>query len=171
MDTAATMGVAAPMLTPDANATSMPGDTAMPTNMAGKGNIEDVLTSDPRFSTLAKAVDMAQLANTLRANGPITLFAPTNDAFAALPAGQLDKVLADPAALTKLLGYHVVPGTMRTSDIGSMTSLPTLSGQSIQITKNGNEVMLNGNTRLNMTDITTTNGVIHVLDTVLTPSN
>jgi uncharacterized surface protein with fasciclin (FAS1) repeats len=149
----------------------MPGDTAMPTNVAGKSNIEDVLTTDPRFSTLAKAVDMAQLANTLRANGPITLFAPTNDAFAAMPTGELDKVLADPAALTKLLGYHVVSGTMRTSDIGSMTSLPTMNGQSIQITKNGTEVMLNGNTRLNMTDITTTNGVIHVLDTVLTPSN
>jgi uncharacterized surface protein with fasciclin (FAS1) repeats len=139
--------------------------------MAGQSNIEDVLTNDPRFSTLAKAVDVAQLANTLRANGPITLFAPTNDAFAALPAGELDKVLADPAALAKLLGYHVVAGTMRTSDIGGMTSLPTMSGQSIQISKNGNEVMLNGNTPLNMTDITTTNGVIHVLDTVLTPSN
>jgi transforming growth factor-beta-induced protein len=135
------------------------------------GSIEQVLASDARFSTLAKAVDLAQLNATLAANGPYTIFAPTNDAFAALPAGELDKLLANPAQLGQVLSYHVVSGSIPSADLATRTSLPTLDGKPIQVTTSGNEIMLNGSTRLLSTEIATNNGVIHVIDKVLIPSN
>lgn len=147
--------------------------TVVPTSMAEQtnGDITTVLANDPRFSTFTKAIDMAKLNDTLRATGPMTIFAPTNDAFAALPAGQLDQLLADPTQLGHLLSYHVVSGTMKAADIMTMTSLPTLDGKPIQVTKDGNGIMLNGTTHLMTTDIPTTNGVIHVIDKVLIPSS
>lgn len=154
-------------------ATSAPGTDTMltPTTMADnmQGNIDDVLAKDARFSTLVKAVDLAQLSDTLKGSGPYTIFAPTNDAFATLPTGELDKLLADPTQLGQLLSYHVVSGDIRSADLATRTSLPTLDGKPIQVTTSGNEIMLNGSARLVSTEITTTNGVIHVIDKVLIP--
>jgi uncharacterized surface protein with fasciclin (FAS1) repeats len=119
------------------------------------------------FTTLARALTEAGLVETLKGPGPFTVFAPTDEAFAKLPAGTLDALLADKAKLTQVLTYHVVPGTVMAADVAKLSSARTVQGQSVTITaREGVQV-----DRANVvkTDIVASNGVIHVIDAVILP--
>lgn len=163
--------------------TALPGDSTTATSVASDttatsaaggitnpsiSDIAAILADDTRFSTLAAAITTAGLADTLAQAGPYTLFAPTNEAFAALPADQLQTLLADPNALAELLQYHVASGSIRSSDLGALNTIPTLSGKSISLSQSGTSVMLDGRAQVTTADIETANGVIHQIDTVLT---
>ncbi len=144
-----------------------PTPTATPVPPAK--DIVDTAIADGRFTTLVAAVQAADLVDTLRSPGPFTVFAPTDDAFAILPAGTVDALLAEPKGmLTQILLYHVVPGKLMASDVVGMASLPTAQGNMLKVTVNGSEVMVDG-ARVIITDIETSNGVIHVIDSVLIP--
>ncbi len=119
------------------------------------------------FDTLLAAVDSAGLTSTLTTGGPFTLFAPTDEAFAALPAGTLDALLADPEALTEVLFYHVVAGELTASDLESRSYVTTAQGQDIAVTTLMS-INLNG-VPVSQADIEANNGVIHVIDQVLLP--
>jgi uncharacterized surface protein with fasciclin (FAS1) repeats len=119
------------------------------------------------FTTLAKALTAAGLVETLKGPGPFTVFAPTDEAFARLPAGTLEALLADKARLTQVLTYHVVPGTVMAADVAKLSSAKTVQGQSVKIsTRDGVKV---DNANVVKTDLLATNGVIHVIDAVILP--
>ena len=132
-------------------------------------SIVDIAAADGRFTTLVAAVQAAGLVDTLAGEGPFTVFAPTDDAFAALPAGTVAGLLNDIPALTKVLLYHVVSGTVMTADVVNLTSATTLVGSDIAISVKDGEVYLNGTLKVIITDIEASNGVIHVIDGVLLP--
>ena len=119
------------------------------------------------FSTLVTAIQAANLVSTLEGTGPFTVFAPTNAAFAALPAGTLDSLLADQSSLVAVLTYHVVPGYLLAADVVASTSLTTVQGQMLTITTAGGPKVNGAN--IIQTDIECTNGVIHAIDAVLLP--
>jgi len=119
------------------------------------------------FSTLVTAVQAAGLVETLKGAGPFTVFAPTDEAFAKIPAETLNAVLADKEKLTAILTYHVVSGKVLAADVVNLTSATTVQGGSLKIdTANGVKV---NNANVVKTDIVCDNGVIHVIDTVLMP--
>jgi len=119
------------------------------------------------FKTLVAAVQAAGLVDTLNGAGPFTVFAPTDEAFAKLPEGTVESLLADKDKLTKVLTYHVVSGKVMAADVSGMTEAPSLEGGMLKIdTSNG--VMIN-NSHVVTPDIECSNGVIHVVDTVLLP--
>lgn len=120
------------------------------------------------FSTLAAALEAADLVDFLKGNGPYTVFAPTDAAFAKLPAGTVEALLADKDALTAILTYHVVDGRVPASAVVNLTSAKTLNGQSVSVAVNGSTVTIN-NATVEQTDIQASNGIIHVIDTVLLP--
>ncbi len=130
--------------------------------------IVDIAAGDAMFSTLVTAVTEAGLVETLSGEGPFTVFAPTDDAFAALPEGLLDTVLADQELLTTILTYHVVSGSVLAADVVTLDSATTLQGEDVQITVEGDAVMVN-DANVVATDIEASNGVIHVIDSVLLP--
>jgi len=131
-------------------------------------DIVDVAVSAGSFQTLVTAVKAAGLVDTLKGDGPFTVFAPTDEAFAKLPKGTLDSLLADKAALTKVLTYHVVPGKVMASDVVNLTSAKTVQGQSIRIdTSSG--VKVDGASVI-QADVVASNGVIHVIDSVILPN-
>jgi uncharacterized surface protein with fasciclin (FAS1) repeats len=131
-------------------------------------NIIETAISNPDFSTLVTAIKAAGLVETLSGTGPFTVFAPTNAAFAKIPGATLTAVLADKTKLTSILTYHVVAGKVMAHDVGAMTEAKTVQGSKITIdTKNG--VMIN-NAKVTKADIECSNGVIHVIDTVLMPA-
>jgi uncharacterized surface protein with fasciclin (FAS1) repeats len=119
------------------------------------------------FTTLAKALTAAGLVDTLKGPGPFTVFAPTDEAFAKLPAGTLEALLADKAKLVQVLTYHVVPGAVMAADVVKLSSAKTVQGQNITITTAGGVKVDNAN--VVKTDIVATNGVIHVIDAVILP--
>jgi len=120
------------------------------------------------FTTLVQAVQAAGLVETLKGDGPFTVFAPTDEAFAKLPAGTVEALLQDKEKLTAILTYHVVAGKVMASDVVRLKEAETVNGQSLKVkTKKGVKV---GNANVVKTDIVTSNGVIHVIDTVLIPS-
>ena len=131
--------------------------------------IADIAAADGRFTTLVAALQAADLVDTLKSDGPFTVFAPTDDAFAALPAGTVDGLLSDIPALTKVLLYHVVSGEVMASDVVNLTSATTVEGSDITITVKDGEVYLNDTVKVIITDIQASNGVIHVIDGVLLP--
>lgn len=134
----------------------------------GDQSIADIATGSDDFSTLVAAADAAGLVGTLAdcEGDPITVFAPTNAAFDALPEGVLDAALADPdGLLTTVLTYHVVPGTVLAEDVVGLSSAPTLQGEEIAV----DGTVLNGSVNIVETDITACNGVVHVIDGVLLP--
>jgi uncharacterized surface protein with fasciclin (FAS1) repeats len=138
--------------------------------MMDLGSIVDVAVADGNFTTLIAAVEAAGLAETLSGEGPFTVFAPTDDAFAALPQGTVEALLEDPeGALTDILLYHVVEGAVPASDVVSLDSATTLLGENITIEVIGEDVVLNGSAEVIITDIETNNGIIHVIDAVLLP--
>jgi uncharacterized surface protein with fasciclin (FAS1) repeats len=130
--------------------------------------IVDVAAEDGRFKTLLSALDAAGLTETLRGTGPFTVFAPTDDAFAKLPAGTLEALLADRAKLKSILLYHVVSGKLTAADVAKQHHLTTLQGATVTITLNGGKVMVNNATVI-VPDVSASNGIIHAIDTVLLP--
>lgn len=133
-----------------------------------KMDIVDTAVKAGSFKTLVKAVQAAGLVDTLKGEGPYTVFAPTDEAFAKLPEGTLESLLNDKEKLAAVLTYHVVPGKVMAGDVVKLTSAKTVQGQSVKIdTSNG--VMVD-NAKVVKTDIETSNGVIHVIDTVILPS-
>ena len=133
-------------------------------------DIVDTAVEAGSFTTLVTAVQAAGLEETLRGEGPYTVFAPTDDAFAAVPKETLDALLADPeGALTDVLTYHVVPGKVMSTDLSDGMQAETVNGETLEITiADDGTVMVNDATVVTA-DIETANGVIHVIDTVLVP--
>ncbi|MDA8018550.1 MAG: fasciclin domain-containing protein [Thermoanaerobaculia bacterium] len=130
-------------------------------------DIVDTAVAAGSFETLVTAVKAAGLVDTLKGDGPFTVFAPTDEAFAKLPEGTVEALLADKEKLTAVLTYHVVAGKNLASDVVAASSLDTVQGGSLSIdTSSG--VMV-GSANVVKTDIVTSNGVIHVIDTVLIP--
>ena len=130
-------------------------------------DIVDTAVAAGNFKTLAKALEAAGLIETLKGAGPFTVFAPTDEAFAKLPAGTLDALLKDKAKLTAILTYHVVAGKVMAADVVKLKEAKTVQGQSIKIdTANG--VKVDG-ANVVKTDIACSNGVIHVIDSVILP--
>ncbi len=125
------------------------------------------LASDGGFKTLTAAIEAAGLQETLTEKGPFTVFAPTDEAFAKLPEGTVDLLLADPEALKQVLLYHVTEGTVLAEDVVKLKDAKTLNGQKVAI-RAEDGVMIN-NAHVIKTDIMAGNGVIHVIDTVLLP--
>ncbi len=136
-----------------------------------KKDIVDTAIADGRFTTLGAALQAAELVDTLKGEGPFTVFAPTDDAFAALPTGTLDSLLLpeNKQNLTDILLYHVVSGRVMAADVVGLTSAPTVLGKDITIKVQDGNVYLNDTVQVIITDIETSNGVIHVIDTVLLP--
>jgi uncharacterized surface protein with fasciclin (FAS1) repeats len=131
--------------------------------------VVDIVVNSPDHNTLEAAVIAADLAGTLSGDGPFTVFAPTDAAFAALPAGLLDALLADPdGALTDILLYHVVGGTALSTDLSNGQSITTLFGQDIVVTIDANGVFIN-DAQVIVADLLAENGVVHVIDAVLVP--
>ena len=120
------------------------------------------------FKTLVAAVQAAGLVETLKGKGPFTVFAPTDEAFAKLPPGTVEALLKDKAKLTAILTYHVVSGDVRAAQAMKLSSAKTVNGQSFRITTRDGNVMID-NATVVKADIGTTNGVIHVIDTVILP--
>ncbi len=131
-------------------------------------NIVEVATNAGSFSTLVAAVQAAGLAETLSGPGPFTVFAPTDDAFAKLPEGTVEGLLADKEQLTKILTYHVVPGKVMAADVQSLDKATTVEGSDLKIDASSG-VKVNDAT-VTQADIEADNGVIHVIDTVLLPA-
>lgn len=130
-------------------------------------DIVDTAVAAGSFKTLVTAVQAAGLVDTLKGEGPFTVFAPTDEAFAKIPKDQLNALLADKAMLTKVLTYHVVAGKVMAADVKA-GMVPTVAGQSIEV-KTNYGVMIN-DAKVVKTDIVASNGVIHVIDTVLMPN-
>lgn len=136
-----------------------------------KKDIVDTAVANEQFSTLVAAVQAAGLVDTLKGDGPFTVFAPTNDAFAKLAAGTVENLLKpeNKDQLVAILTYHVLPGKVMAADIvGKTLSTATVQGSMVDI-KATNGVMIDGAT-VTAADIETTNGVIHVIDTVILPN-
>lgn len=131
--------------------------------------IAGIVTEDENFSTLLAALNAADLASVFAGETEYTVFAPTNAAFDALEEGALDALLADPAALAEVLKYHVVEGKVMASAVIELDSATTLEGSDVAIVVEEGKVMVDGAT-VTQTDIMASNGVIHVIDSVLLPS-
>jgi uncharacterized surface protein with fasciclin (FAS1) repeats len=130
-------------------------------------DIVDTAVSAGEFDTLVTAVKEAGLVETLKGDGPFTVFAPTDEAFARIPEADLKALLADKEKLTRVLTYHVVPGKVMAADVAGMSAARTVEGGSLEIsTSSGVRV---DDATVVKTDIETSNGVIHVIDTVLMP--
>lgn len=138
---------------------------------AAEMDIVDTAVSAGQFKTLAAALAAAGLVDTLKGAGPFTVFAPTDDAFAKLPAGTVETLLKpeNKDKLTAILTYHVVPGSVMAADVVKLKDAKTVNGQMVKVTVNGGSVMI-GDANVTKTDIAASNGVIHVIDTVLMPS-
>ena len=133
--------------------------------------IVDVASSAGSFNTLVAAVKAAGLVETLQGDGPFTVFAPTDDAFAKLPAGTVENLLKpeNRDQLVAVLTYHVVPGKVMASDVVNLKSAKTVQGQKLGIEVKDGKVMVD-NAQVVKTDIAASNGVIHVIDSVVLPS-
>lgn len=155
-DAAETTTTAAPTTT-EAMAEEMTEDTIVDVAIANE------------FNTLVAAVQAAGLVETLQGDGPFTVFAPTDEAFAALPEGTLDSLLEDPEALAEILTYHVVSGEVLAADVVGLDSATTVQGDDISIEVVDGGVVLNGSSNVVATDVKASNGVVHVIDAVILP--
>jgi transforming growth factor-beta-induced protein len=146
--------------------------TPAPTPATSSPMAEDIVgtaVAAGSFTTLTAALEAAGLVDTLKGEGPFTVFAPTDEAFAALPAGTVDSLLADPKGdLTQILTYHVVPGKVMSTDITDGMTATTVQGADLTFTIKDGNVYVN-DAMVVTADIETSNGVIHVIDGVLTP--
>jgi uncharacterized surface protein with fasciclin (FAS1) repeats len=142
-----------------------PSASARPT---ADGNIVQTAVAAGQFNTLASLLTKAGLADTLSTGGPFTVFAPTDAAFAKVPQATLDALAADPAKLKSVLLYHVVAGKVGSADVVKLTSAKTLEGQSLPIKITDGSVYVGG-AKVTTPDVTASNGVIHVIDSVLIP--
>src|SRR6187455_108859 len=144
--------------------------TGRPAQAQQTKDLVDTAVGAGSFTTLAKALAAADLVGTLKGPGPFTVFAPTDAAFAKLPAGTLDNLLKpeNKAMLRRVLTYHVVPGKVMAADVVKVSSAKAVSGDALAVKVNGNAVMVD-KAHVVKTDIGASNGVIHVIDTVLLP--
>ena len=149
-----------------AGALGMPATSAAQT---GK-DIVDTAVAAGSFKTLAKALQAADLVDTLKGKGPFTVFAPTDEAFAKLPAETLNDLLKpeNKKKLQRILTYHVVPGRVTSADVVKLQNAKAVSGDTIDIKASGGTVMVE-NARVVKADVQASNGVIHVIDTVILP--
>ncbi len=140
------------------------------TAQAQDKDIVDTAVAAGSFKTLATALTEAGLIETLKSAGPFTVFAPTDEAFAKIPKAQLEALLKDKAALTKVLTYHVVKGKVMAAQVVTLNgkSVATVEGSTVMVKVKGGKVMVN-KANVVKTDILTSNGVIHVIDTVIMP--
>lgn len=136
-----------------------------------KVNIVESAVAAGNFKTLAAALKAADLVDTLKGKGPFTVFAPTDEAFAKLPAGTLDDLLKpeNKAKLSGILTYHVVSGEVMAGDVVKLNTAKTVNGKEVKIAVKDGTVMLDGKAKVTKTDIVCSNGVIHVIDAVLLP--
>jgi uncharacterized surface protein with fasciclin (FAS1) repeats len=160
------LAACAPAATPEPT----PEPTAEPTEepMPEEQTIVDIAVADGRFTTLVAAFQAAELVETLSGDGPFTVFAPTDDAFAKLPEGTVEGLLEDIPALTDILLYHVVSGEVLAEDVVMLEEAETLLGENVSIRVEDGNVYIN-DSMVVITDIMADNGVIHVIDTVLLP--
>lgn len=151
-------------------AAALAATTALSALPAKAADIVDVAASNASFTTLVAAVKAADLVETLKSPGPFTVFAPTDEAFAALPDGTVEMLLKpeNKDQLIAVLTYHVVPGAVTASDVVKLDEAETVQGQSVDIEVKNGKVTVDG-AKVIQTDITTTNGVIHVIDKVILP--
>ena len=141
---------------------------AQATGVAPSKDIVDTAVEAGSFKTLAAALQAADLISTLKSEGPFTVFAPTDAAFAKIPKADLDALLGDKRTLTDVLTYHVVSGKVMAADVVKLTQAKTVEGSPIKIKVLDGKVMIN-NANVSATDIAASNGVIHVIDTVIMP--
>lgn len=146
-----------------------PGATPLIDQQAATKDIVDTAVGAGQFTTLAKALQAADLVTTLKGAGPFTVFAPTDAAFAKLPAATLASLLANPAELSKVLTYHVVAGKVTAADVVKLSQATTVNGAQVQIAVRDGKVVLNGTSTVATADVMASNGVIHVIDTVILP--
>ena len=139
---------------------------------AAEKDIVDTAVEAGQFKTLAAALKAADLVDTLKGSGPFTVFAPTDAAFAKLPAGTVDNLLKpeNKNQLTAILTYHVVPGEVMAADVVKLDEAETVNGETVDVTASGGKVMIN-EANVTATDIAASNGVIHVIDSVILPPN
>ena len=156
-EVAETTTTAAPTETTEAMAEEMTEDTIVDVAIANE------------FNTLVAAVQAAGLVETLQGEGPFTVFAPTDEAFAALPEGTLESLLEDPEALAEILTYHVVSGSVLAADVVGLDSATSVQGEDISIEVVDGGVVLNGSANVVATDVMASNGVVHVIDAVILP--
>lgn len=148
---------------------------SIPTQEAAAAPTQDIIdtaVAAGSFKTLAKALTEAGLIDTLKGPGPFTVFAPTDEAFAKIPAKDLEELMMDKKRLTSVLTYHVVPGKVMALEVMKMkdgTRVKTVEGSELVIGHQGGKVMID-KALVSKTDIVTTNGVIHVIDTVIMPA-
>jgi transforming growth factor-beta-induced protein len=144
---------------------------ALAPSTAAAADIVDTAVAAGSFKTLAKALDAAGLVQTLKGPGPYTVFAPTDEAFAKLPAGTLETLLKpeNKSKLQRILTYHVVSGKVMAADVVKMTSAKSVSGDSIAIAQRNGAVTVD-NATVVKTDVAASNGVIHVIDSVILPN-
>jgi uncharacterized surface protein with fasciclin (FAS1) repeats len=144
------------------------GEEPMDDEPAGD-TIPALAAADGRFTTLLAAVEAAGLAETLSGEGPFTVFAPTDDAFAALPEGTVATLLEDPeGALTDILLAHVVEGAVPAADVVGLSEVTTINGTVLPVLVDGDTVTIGGATVI-VTDLEASNGIVHVIDTVIVP--
>lgn len=141
-----------------------------PSAPATNKDIVTVAVEAGSFKTLAAALQAAGLVETLQGKGPFTVFAPTDEAFAKLPAGTVEALLKDKEKLTAILTYHVVPGKVMAADVVKLNSAKTVNGQDVSIKVMGNMVHID-NATVVTADVPASNGVIHIIDTVILPKN
>lgn len=157
----------------EATATDTPATetaAAIDTPAAAPATVVDIAVGSADHTTLVAAVKAAELVETLSGTGPFTVFAPTNAAFSALPAGTVDNLLKpeNKADLTAVLTYHVVPGTLKAADLKDGQKLKTVNGAELTVTIKDGKVMIDG-ANVTAADLTAGNGVVHVLDAVVLP--
>lgn len=140
------------------------------TDHAADKDIVDTAVEAGQFTTLAAALEAAGLVETLKGDGPFTVFAPTDEAFAKLPDGTVETLLMpeNRDQLTAILTYHVVPGSVMAADVVTLDEAETVNGEMLTISTSGDSVMVNDAT-VTATDIAASNGVIHVVDSVILP--
>lgn len=164
------LAACAPAATPAPTAAPANTPMPMPTSTPAPQTIVDIAVADGRFTTLVAAVQAAGLVETLAGEGPFTVFAPTDDAFAKLPAGTLEELLKpeNKQQLTDILLYHVVPGKVMAADVVNLSEAETALGEKVSIRVEGGNVFIN-EAQVIITDIEAANGVIHVIDAVILP--
>ena len=162
---ALSLGLATPL------ALAAPGTAAAPVSQA-QSDIVDTAVAAGQFNTLAAALKAAGLVDTIKGDGPFTVFAPTDAAFAALPAGTVDNLLKpeNRDQLVAVLTYHVVPGRQPAAKVAGMDEATTVNGAGLDIAATGGAVTVQG-ARVLQADVNASNGVIHVIDKVLVPGS
>ena len=158
------------MLTATTASAQMADHSGMKMDKKADKTIVDVAVENGSFKTLVTALKAADLVGALQGKGPFTVFAPTDAAFAKLPAGTIEALLKDPVKLGAILKYHVLSGQVMAADVikGNGAKPATLNGAALDITVKGGKVYVNG-AQVTMADVAASNGVIHVIDAVVLP--